>query len=75
MKNTGTGTTIMVALAGVAVLLAGYSLYKAGRPQVGVINFAVVQQKAKAYVNAAEQQKKYDEQVRFCQQHLFEPMI
>ena len=52
-------------LAGVAALaLLGYGFYKATRPQVGIINFQVVQQKAKVYVAVAEQQKKYDEQIQ-----------
>lgn len=58
-KNTVKG------LVGVAVIALGaYGFYAATRPQVGVINFATVQQKAKVYVAAAEQQKKYDEQIQ-----------
>ena len=58
-------TSVITALTGiVAIALIGYGFYKATRPQVGIINFTVVQQKAKAYVAAAEQQKKYDEQIQ-----------
>ena len=65
MKKTLSGTTSILGVIGLAALaLSGYATYKATRPQVGIINFSVVQQKAKAYVAAAEQQKKYDEQVQ-----------
>lgn len=57
--------TVVGAVVGVAAIaLLAYGVYKASRPQVGIINFAVVQQKAKAYIAAAEQQKKYDEQIQ-----------
>ena len=62
MKKNKKTITAIVGVATVALLAYGY--YKATRPQVGIINFATVQQKAKAYVNAAEQQKKYDEQIQ-----------
>ena len=52
-------------VAGLVVLgVLGYGLYRATRPQVGIINFQTVQQKAKVYLAAAEQQKKYDEQIQ-----------
>ena len=60
-KNKKTIAT--VAGAAVVALLA-YGAYKATRPQIGIINFQTVQQTAKAYVAAAEQQKKYDEQIQ-----------
>lgn len=52
----------IVGVAAVAVL--AYGAYKVSRPEVGVINFATVQQKAKVYISAAEQQKKYDEEIQ-----------
>lgn len=48
----------------VALGLVSYAVYRASRPQVGIINFAIVQQKAKAYIVAAEHQKKYEEQIQ-----------
>ena len=55
---------IMGAIGVVALGALAYGFYKASRPEVGVINFAEVQQKAKVYVAATTQQKKYDEQVQ-----------
>ena len=64
MKKNNT-KLIVTAVASVATLaLLAYGMYKATRPQVGIINFVTVQQTAKAYVAAAEQQKKYDEQIQ-----------
>ena len=63
MKKSKT-TTLLTVAAVAAVALMGYTLYKTTRPQVGIINFTTVQQTAKAYVAAAEQQKKYDEQIQ-----------
>ncbi len=57
-------TTTGVILGVVALALSGYGVYRATRPQVGVINFGVVQQKAKVYQAAAEYQKKYEEQIQ-----------
>ena len=54
-------TTLTIGV--IAVALSGYSLYKSTRPQVGVINFATVQKTAKAYIDAANYQRKYDEKV------------
>ena len=62
MKKNKKVITILVGVAAIALL--AYGICRAGRPQVGIINFATVQQKAKAYVAAAEQQKKYDEQIQ-----------
>ena len=59
-KNKKTIATI-VGVAAVALL--AYGAYRATRPQIGIINFQTVQQKALAYVAVAEQQKKYDEQI------------
>ena len=60
-KNKKTITTI-IGVAAIALL--AYGAYRISRPQIGIINFATVQQTAKAYVAAAEQQKKYDEQIQ-----------
>lgn len=57
-------TTAGVALGALALVFSVYAGYKATRPQVGVINFGLVQQKAKVYKAAAEYQKKYDEQIQ-----------
>ena len=62
MKKGKRVVKLVVGVAAVALL--AYGAYKATRPQIGIINFMVVQQKAKAYVAAAEQQKKYDEQIQ-----------
>jgi len=56
--------TILTIVGVAAVALLAYGAYKATRPQIGIINFQTVQQTAKAYVAAAEQQKKYDEQIQ-----------
>jgi len=59
------GKNIIKGLVGVAAVAAiGYGVYSASRPQVGIINFAEVQKKAKVYMAAAEQQKKYDEAIQ-----------
>ena len=53
------GKNMIKGLVGVAAIaVVAYGVCVASRPQVGVINFAEVQQKAKVYVAAAEQQKK-----------------
>ncbi len=62
MKKNNKTITAIVGVATVALL--AYGAYKVTRPQVGIINFQTVQQTAKAYVAAAEQQKKYDEQIQ-----------
>lgn len=62
MKKNNKTITAIVGVAAVALL--AYGAYKVTRPQVGIINFQTVQQTAKAYVAAAEQQKKYDEQIQ-----------
>jgi len=65
MTKIKTQKPLTITLIGVAaVALLGFAAYKATRPQIGIINFQTVQQKAKAYVAAAEQQKKYDEQIQ-----------
>lgn len=56
--------TILTVVGVAAFALLAYGMYKATRPQVGIINFQVVQQTAKVYVAVAEQQKKYDEQIQ-----------
>lgn len=57
---------IIAALVGVAAiaLLVGVTHSCAKQTEVGIINFVSVQKKAKVYLYAAEQQKKYDEQVQ-----------
>lgn len=62
MKKNNKTITAIVGVAAVALL--AYGAYNVTRPQVGIINFQTVQQTAKAYVAAAEQQKKYDEQIQ-----------
>ena len=59
MTKSIIGVVGLVAIAGLA-----YGTYRMTKPQVGVINFATVQQKANVYKMAAEQQKKYDEQIQ-----------
>ena len=61
-KNKKKLITIATGVAAIALL--AYGAYKVSRPQVGIINFQTVQQTAKAYIAAAEQQKKYDEQIQ-----------
>ena len=64
MKNSKKMTTMVGAtLIAATTMLAGCDKFSP-KPQVGVINFATVQQKAKVYVFAAEQQKKYEEQIQ-----------
>ena len=63
MKKDKKTTTVAGIGIAVAALLA-FGMYKATRPQIGIINFATVQQTAKVYLAAAEQQKKYDEQIQ-----------
>ena len=62
MKKNKRVIKLVVGVAAIALL--AYGAYRATRPQIGIINFATVQQTAKAYVAAAEQQKKYDEQIQ-----------
>ena len=56
--------TISIALGVAAIALLAYGTYRLSRPQIGIINFVKVQQTAKVYTAAAEQQKKYDEQIQ-----------
>jgi len=64
MKNSKIMMTIMgAALIAATTTLTGCDKFSS-KPQVGVINFVTVQQKAKVYAFAAEQQKKYDEQIQ-----------
>ena len=63
MKKNKESFALIIGAAAIALL--GFGTYKvATRPQIGIINFASVQQKAKAYISAAEQQKKYDDQIQ-----------
>ena len=61
-KTPDTLTTAVISIAAIALL--SYGFYKATRPQVAIINFTAVQQKAKAYLSVAEEQKKYDSKVQ-----------
>ena len=65
IKTLKTDTKLQKALivAGV-VLVAGYGIYSASRPDVGVIDFNAVQTKAKVYQYVVEQQQKYEADIR-----------
>ena len=55
--------TVAATLVAGTVALTACDKFKS-YPQVGVVNFMAVQQKAKVYQDAAEKQKKYDEKLQ-----------
>jgi len=56
---------ILLTIAGGLLMTSALALTGCdSKPQVGIVNFNLVQKKAKAYQSAEEQQKKYDEQVQ-----------
>lgn len=57
--------TIITSIATVAMISwMAFNTYQINKPQIGIINFAKVQQTAKAYVDAAQKQQKHDEQIQ-----------
>ena len=53
-----------IAVGTALLALIGGGIYYANRPKVGIINFSQVQRKAKVYLDALEQQQKYDAKVQ-----------